>query len=70
MNAIEFQTKIKDGSIQVPREYRRNGVYHARVIVLVDDLPRSSVDMIGQLLAHPVEMVGFQPLSREEAHER
>jgi hypothetical protein len=70
MNAIEFQTTIKNGSIEVPREFRRDSAYHAHVIVLVDDQPRSSADMIGQLLAQPIELADFRPLTREEAHAR
>jgi hypothetical protein len=68
MNTIEFQATIKDGSIEVPREYRRDGVYHARVIVLADDPPRSAVDAIGLLLAQPVRLDEFRPLTREETH--
>jgi RecB family endonuclease NucS len=34
------------------------------------ELPSSEDDMIEELIQHPLEIQGFKPLSREEAHER
>lgn len=70
MQAIEFQTTIKDGIIEVPRRYLRNLSNRVRVILLVEQTPQTTVNFIDQLLAHPVHVQGFRPLTREEIYAR
>jgi hypothetical protein len=70
MYAVEFQTTVKDGVIEIPPEYRGKVPGRVRVILLADEMPKATANMIDVLLAHPVEVQGFRPLSREEAHAR
>lgn len=80
MYAIEFQTKIKDGMIEIPHQYRQKLRQQAnqeqvRVIVLAGEhgaieTETAEIDLIGQWLASPLDIPGFTPLTREEAHER
>lgn len=69
MYAIEFQTTIKNGIIEIPRRYLKNLSNRVRVILLIEETPnKTSVNFIDQLLAHPVRVEGFRPLTREEIY--
>jgi len=67
MIAIEFQTRVKDGVIEVPPEYRDQLVGAVRVIVLTQT-PESSPGIIADLLEHPIHDPSFTPLGREELY--
>ena len=67
MLAIEFQTRVKDGVIEVPAEYRDQLVGAVRVIVLTQ-APTPSRGIIAELLEHPIHDPSFTPLSREEIY--
>jgi hypothetical protein len=41
-----------------------------RVILLVEEVSKTTVNFIDQLLAHPVRVKGFRPLTREEIYAR
>lgn len=69
MYAIEFQTTVKNGIIEIPRQYLRNLTNRVRVILLVEEA-KTTVNFIDQLLAHPVRVKGFRPLTREEVYAR
>jgi len=69
MYAIEFQTKVKNGTIEVPEEYRDRLTGSVRVIVLAQDKPETAM-MIDHLLANPIKLANFKPLTREEIYER
>jgi hypothetical protein len=67
MNAVEFQTDIKDGTIEIPVEYRDHVKGTVRVIVL--SVERSQPrDIIDQWLAEPLKVDHFQALTREEIY--
>jgi len=70
MFAIEFQTTIKNGIIEIPRQYLRTLTNRVRVILLVEETSKTTVNFIDQLLAHPVRVKDFHPLSREEIYAR
>ncbi|MEM4203659.1 MAG: hypothetical protein QXS54_06285 [Candidatus Methanomethylicaceae archaeon] len=70
MQAIEFQTTIKNGIIEIPRQYLKNLFNRVRVILLVEQTPKTTTNLIDQLLAHPVRVQGFRPLTREEIYAR
>ncbi|MGQ9903601.1 MAG: hypothetical protein ACUVRU_04495 [Anaerolineae bacterium] len=70
MYAIEFQTTIKNGVIKIPRAFLRNLTNRARVIVLVEETSKPTESFVDQLLAHPVPVKGFHPLTREQLHAR
>jgi hypothetical protein len=69
MDAIEFQASIKNGTIEIPSRYRKLLSGRVRVILLTED-HEAGTNMIEQLLANPVRIDSFEPLSRSQAHER
>jgi hypothetical protein len=69
MHAIEFQTKVKDGSITIPEEYRDQLKGSVRVILLAEE-STEKFDMIEHLLTNPLNVEGFKPLTREEIYEQ
>jgi len=69
MRAIEFQTKVKDGSITIPEPYRNRITGNVRVILLTEE-NTETFDMIEHLLSNPLHIEGFKPLTREEIYER
>ena len=70
MYAVEFQTTIKNGVIEIPAEYQRNLNRSVRVILLAEDVPQATKGFIDQLLARPVRIKNFHPLTREEIYAR
>lgn len=69
MYAIEFQTKVKDGSIPIPEEYRNKFTGNVRVILLAEE-SADTFDMIEHLMANPLNVEGFKPFTREEIYEQ
>lgn len=70
MAAVEFQATIRDGVIQVPAEYMEQFTDGVRVILMADTSRRPTDTMLDDLLAHPLKMSGFHPMTRDAAHER
>jgi hypothetical protein len=69
MAVIEFTTKISGDTIEIPDKLRGQINGTVRVIVLPSDSPELP-DMIAHLLAHPIQIADFTPLTREEANDR
>ena len=69
MYAVEFQTKVKNGTIEIPEVYRGRFKERVRVILLAEE-ESTTLNLIDQLLQHPVKVAGFKPLTREEIYER
>ena len=69
MYAIEFQTKVINGVIEVPEEYRHQLAGAVRVIIL-SETPTSDENIIADLLAHPRKVADFSPLKRDEIYGR
>ena len=77
---VEFLAKIKNGIIEVPRDYWDRLRLEARdeqvrIIMLTTgpaemDQVEKEIDSIDQLLANPLHITDFTPLSRSEAHGR
>ncbi len=68
MIAVEFQTIIKDGTIEVPTPYRNAFPGTVRVIILAQEPPRPS-KIIHRLLQNPINDPTFTPLKRNEIYE-
>ena len=66
--AIEFQTSIKNGTIELPTEYRDTVTGTVRVIILAPELRRSS-KIIHRILEHPIEDADFTPLKRDDIYQ-
>ena len=69
MYAVEFQAKIKNGTIEIPSEYRDKLKNMVRVIVW-EEIEGKTGNLIDQLLDKPFRIQGFEPLSRDEIHAR
>lgn len=70
MHSIEFHAFIKDGAIEVPAEHLPLLSGGVTVIVVPDASQMALPNLIDQLLAKPLRVDGFEPLSREESHAR
>lgn len=69
MYAIEFQTKVENGHIEIPMEFKDRLAGCVRVIVLAEEQPVKT-DLLDRLLANPIKLENFEPLTREEIYER
>ena len=71
MRTAEFEADVKNGTIEIPPEYRNLFGNSVRVKLSSDDpAPGSSITILDRWLASPIRIANFQPLSREQAHER
>ena len=70
MYAAEFVTKIKEGIIEVPEVHRERFKDTVRVILLSQEEGHDNDDIIATLLAHPLTVPDFKPLTREDVHAR
>jgi hypothetical protein len=69
MFAVEFQTKITDGMIELPAAYRDRLTGSVRVIILADE-SSGGPDVIEELLDRPLEIEQFTPLERDQIYAR
>ena len=69
MQAVEFQTNIKNGFIEIPELYRDILPNNVKVIILTEDKQEISSDIIDELLNSPVKLAGFTPFKRDEIYE-
>jgi len=70
MVAVEFVTKIKEGVIEVPEAHRQRFKDNVKVILLAEEEMLEDGDVIARLLADPLDVPGFVPLTREDTHAR
>lgn len=74
MSTIEFQTKIKNGMIEIPEAYRQELLDFEMVEVTVKRVVKkkriSQTGIIARLIKNPILVENFKPLTREEAHDR
>jgi len=70
MQTIEFHTKIKNGIIQIPDQYRSIVADDVRVILTPKSEQAAQFDIISELMANPLNVKGFKPLTRDEVHAR
>lgn len=69
MEAIEFNTKIKDGFIQIPDKFQGSIGSTVKVIILSEHKEKK-YDAVTALLKSPVKIPGFTLLTRSEIYER
>ncbi|MBV6392722.1 MAG: hypothetical protein DYG85_13370 [Chloroflexi bacterium CFX1] len=70
MVTVRFQTKIKDGVIQIPKKYRRGLKDNVRVSIRIEDGRRREENYLDYLMANPVKVGNFQRLTREQIYVR
>ena len=68
MFAVEFRARVKNGTIEIPSQYRDRLTNEVKVIVLADIQERTD-NLIDHLLAKPLQVQGFRPLSREQIYD-
>jgi hypothetical protein len=69
MYTVEFQAKVKNGSIEIPEEYRTRFKERVHVILFAEE-ESTAANFIDHLLQHPVQLPGFKPLTRDEIYDR
>ena len=69
MKAIEFQTRVENGAIRIPEKYKGQLTGNVRVVIMIEDRPAES-SIIKELLANPLKIPDFKPLTRDEIYER
>ena len=69
MNAVEFDAQVSDGKIPIPPAHHAaiQGAVHVIVIPQIAVGPMTKID---ELIANPLQIAAFRPLTREESHER
>lgn len=70
MQAVEFQTTIQNGTIEIPLELRNHVGTHVKVILLATERRPRAANAIEELMSRPASVPDFRPLTREEAHAR
>jgi hypothetical protein len=70
MMTVQFQTKIKNGVIQVPKKYQGKFNNNVRVILRVEGKKALSKNYLDQLMASPIKVKNFQRLAREQVYAR
>jgi len=74
MQAIEFETVIKSGHIDVPAECKELNGQKVRVLVLLEEGPKEGLvrknSFIEKFIKHPLEVDSFLPMSRNDIYER
>ncbi|WP_228039279.1 hypothetical protein [Dolichospermum sp. LEGE 00240] len=71
----QFQARVNNGKIEIPVEYQEQ-ICSAEIvqIIILQPAPTKKhfplTGIIAQLTANPMQISGFNPLTREEANER
>ena len=69
MYAVEFRAATKNDTIEIPPQYRDKLKEVVRVILL-DEAPQTTGNLIDRLLESPLHVEAFEPLSRDEIYAR
>jgi len=70
MATVQFQARIKNGVIQVPKRYQGKFNNTVRVILKAEVKKVPTKNYLDQLMANPVKVKHFQRLTREQAFSR
>ena len=70
MVTVQFQAKIKNGVIQVPKKYQGKFNDNVRVVLRVESKKAAPSNYLDVLMAHPVKVKNFQRLTREQVYVR
>ena len=71
--SVNFEAKVNNGTIDIPEEYRDRVKGTVRVTIVSEDeaaLSATQDSIIEELLAQPLHVPGFQPLTRDEIYSR
>jgi hypothetical protein len=70
MVTVQFKSKVKNGIIEIPRKYRRKIRDNVRVILKTETRKVRSKNYLDKLIAQPVKVKNFRPLTREQIYAR
>ena len=73
MDAIEFQTSINNGTIQIPQQYQQALKNIATVKVVVEEVAKRKISeqgIIARLRKEPKIVEELEFATREESHDR
>ena len=71
--SVNFDAQVNNGTIDIPEEYRDRVRGTVRVTIsTADELEMAATQnlFIEELLAHPLNVPGFRPLTRDEIYSR
>lgn len=70
MEIIEICAKIKIGIIQIPSKYKGIVAEDVQVILIFKSEKKPQPDIIDELMAKPLNVKGFKPMTRGEVYAR
>lgn len=70
MVTVQFETKVKNGVIQIPKKYQGKFNDNVRVILKVEGKKTAASNYLDQLIANPVKVKNFKRLTREQIYVR
>ena len=70
METIQFNAKIKNGVIEIPKKYHGKIKDNVHVILVVEGEKSKAQGYLDALISRPLKVNSFRPLTREEAHGR
>lgn len=70
MVTVQFKSKIKNGVIEIPRKYKGKLRDNVRVILKTETPKVKSKNYLDTLLAHPIKVKKFSPMTREQMYAR
>jgi len=70
MFTVQFETKVKNGVIQIPKKYQGKFSDHVRVILKVEAKKDAANNYLDYLMANPVKVKNSKHLTREQIYVR
>lgn len=70
MVTVQFQAKVKNGVIQIPRKYQGRFGEHVRVILKAENKKGATHTYLDSLMANPVKIKNFKSLARDQIYAR
>ena len=70
MVTVQFKSKIKNGVIEVPRKYQGKLRSNVHVILKAETSRVKSKNYLDKLIAHPIKVKKFIPITREQIYAR
>lgn len=70
MVTVQFQTKVRNGVIHIPRKYQGKFNDSVLVILRVESQKAAAGNYLDALMANPVKVKNFKRLTREQVYVR
>lgn len=70
MVTVQFEAKVKNGVIQIPKRYLGKFDDHVRVILKVEARKNAAKNYLDDLMANPVKVKNFSRLTRDQIYVR